>query len=314
MIAIALTCLFYTVAAQTKYYCSPCGCKYDEKDFDAAGQCPDCGMKLLKRGTYNYETPSVSSNGIIIYKSNKENYKQKLYYRSINKVGNEKRLDIDDMPLISRNGQQVLYCKEGDAIYVYDIPSGSSKKLLTKDAMPGLQTPAWDHENRNIYFAAGKFPNIGVYQFITSTGQVKPVVNDSALRYGISASPNGTHIAYRCAKPDGKGTMNKGIAVFDLKAGTEKWITTMGEYPCWSPNSKQVAFHWTDNKIYCLYVVNADGSGLKKLTTTEQGDCELPVWSADGKKIYFQTNRRQGNWEIWVMNTDGGDQRSLIDK
>jgi Tol biopolymer transport system component len=73
-----------------------------------------------------------------------------------------------------------------------------------------------------------------------------------------------------------------------------------------------LAFHWKGDKNFAIFIVNADGSGLKKIAEDKDGDCELPVWSADGRKIFFQTNRRHGNWEIWVMNTDGSEQKPFI--
>src|SRR5262249_14479904 len=52
-----------------------------------------------------------------------------------------------------------------------------------------------------------------------------------------------------------------------------------------------------------IYVANADGSGVTRLT---QG--ESPVWSADGQRIVFYT--RSGP-EIRVINADGSNERVL---
>ena len=51
-----------------------------------------------------------------------------------------------------------------------------------------------------------------------------------------------------------------------------------------------------------IYVMNAGGSGLKRLTENESDD-EYPVWSPDGEEIAFKSNR-DGNWEIYKMNAD----------
>ena len=52
-----------------------------------------------------------------------------------------------------------------------------------------------------------------------------------------------------------------------------------------------------------IYVMNADGSGLKRLTENEWDD-EYPVWSPDGEEIAFKSNR-DGNWEIYKMSANG---------
>ena len=52
-----------------------------------------------------------------------------------------------------------------------------------------------------------------------------------------------------------------------------------------------------------IYIMNADGSGVTRLTTNSAND-EFPAWSPDGSKIVF-TSGRSGNDEIYVMNADG---------
>jgi Tol biopolymer transport system component len=52
-----------------------------------------------------------------------------------------------------------------------------------------------------------------------------------------------------------------------------------------------------------IYAVNADGSGLTRLTNHPAWDSD-PAWSPDGQRIAFVSNR-DGNWEIYVMNADG---------
>jgi Tol biopolymer transport system component len=49
--------------------------------------------------------------------------------------------------------------------------------------------------------------------------------------------------------------------------------------------------------------MNADGSGLKRLTNNDASDRQ-PAWSPDGTKIAFNSER-DGNREIYVMNADG---------
>ena len=52
-----------------------------------------------------------------------------------------------------------------------------------------------------------------------------------------------------------------------------------------------------------IYVVNADGSGLKRLTNTPSED-RGPVPSPDGKSILFASNR-DGNFELYRMEIAG---------
>jgi len=58
-----------------------------------------------------------------------------------------------------------------------------------------------------------------------------------------------------------------------------------------------------------IYIMNADGTGLSRLTYNST-DEEEPYWSPDGNKIVF-TSHRDGNAEIYVMNADGSWQTRL---
>lgn len=52
-----------------------------------------------------------------------------------------------------------------------------------------------------------------------------------------------------------------------------------------------------------IYVMNADGSGVTRLTNNPSDDAS-PSWSPDARRIDFVSNR-DGNYEVYVMNDDG---------
>jgi TolB protein len=81
--------------------------------------------------------------------------------------------------------------------------------------------------------------------------------------------------------------------------------------PAWSPDGKQIAFAGNRSGAYEIYVVNADGSGLRRLTRTPRHkSSDWPDWSPDGRRIVFASDR-DGDDEIYVMDADGGDVRQL---
>lgn len=61
-----------------------------------------------------------------------------------------------------------------------------------------------------------------------------------------------------------------------------------------------------------IYVINADGTNLKRLTTNTGAEFD-PKWSPDGKRIVYRDSRRGVNHddEIYVMNADGSGQANL---
>jgi len=57
-----------------------------------------------------------------------------------------------------------------------------------------------------------------------------------------------------------------------------------------------------------IYVMNADGTGVTRLTNDPANDIQ-PAWSPDGSRIAFASNRGgpvfSGHYELYVMNADG---------
>lgn len=83
--------------------------------------------------------------------------------------------------------------------------------------------------------------------------------------------------------------------------------------PAWSPDGTKVAFGsdraYGSTQYSDIYVMNADGTGLTRLTT--DGASYDPAWSPDGKKIAFVSYRAGFPGGIYVMNADGTAQTMI---
>ena len=81
--------------------------------------------------------------------------------------------------------------------------------------------------------------------------------------------------------------------------------------PRWAPAGQLIAFVSTREQKSEVYVMNADGSAPRRLTTSPSGmSSSAPVWSPDGRRVVFVTGSRGGS-TISVMNPDGSEQRLL---
>jgi TolB protein len=81
--------------------------------------------------------------------------------------------------------------------------------------------------------------------------------------------------------------------------------------PAWSPDGKQIVFsEGSASEALGLWVMNADGSGLRQLTP-EGFD---PAWSPDGKTIAYEVDKSTPNNDIlniYVIPAAGGEPTNL---
>jgi len=91
--------------------------------------------------------------------------------------------------------------------------------------------------------------------------------------------------------------------------------STFDDSPAISPDGSQVAFltarHDPDpqfpNLKYEIYIINSNGSNLRRLTNTEAAE-DHPAWSPDGTKLIFDADYDgDGFYEIHTINSDGSN-------
>lgn len=82
-------------------------------------------------------------------------------------------------------------------------------------------------------------------------------------------------------------------------------------YPNPSPDGERVVFQSNRTGRFEIYLMNADGGNLVKLTD-RPGENSSPVWSPDGAEIVFAASP-EGHSDIYLMTSDGSNVRRLTE-
>ena len=84
---------------------------------------------------------------------------------------------------------------------------------------------------------------------------------------------------------------------------TKGTASSQNYLPMYSPDGTKLAFTSNRDGNPEIYVMNVDGSGLRRLTNHPAIDV-TPTWSPTGTQIAF-TSERSGAPSIWVADADG---------
>jgi len=131
-------------------------------------------------------------------------------------------------------------------------------------------------------------------------------------------APDGQAIAYTSYRPSA-GSSNfstyQDLVVSWLYVGkrdepTHGSPSNQNYLPAWSPDGSKIAFTSNRDGNPEIYVMNRDGSGLRRMTNNPAIDV-TPTWSPNGNQLAWVSDRT-GSPKIYVMNADGTGQRLLI--
>ena len=184
--------------------------------------------------------------------------------------------------------------------------TGANKRALIS-AGAAASVPALAM-NGKIAFTSWRDGNAQIYVMNPDGSNQTRLTNGSDWDQYPAWSPDGSRIAFQSTRYG-----ISGIFVINADGSGLRRVTyTTGgiDYdPTWSPDGARIAFIKLDSNTNPnptdIYVVNADGSNLTKLTNASRD--WAPVWSPDGSRLAFDC---AGN-SICAMDADGRNRVTL---
>ena len=159
-----------------------------------------------------------------------------------------------------------------------------------------------------VAFAAGRAQGSELMVVDVETKKSRRVTHKRNPHDSVSTfawSPDGQAIAYSAGTGGWTDKTYDDIWVVPWSGGQPSRLTDSYEDdwdPSWSPDGRRLAFDRQDDGYNWIYVIDADGTGLRRLTANFNYD---PVWTPDGRISYLDDRG------IWVMHADGSDKRLL---
>ncbi len=207
-------------------------------------------------------------------------------------------------------------------IYLFEKPGGPARRLTSDPAMD--YNPVFSPDGRWVVFCSERRGSPDLYALDLKREAPPRLLTESpAMEDAPAFSPDGRRLAFVSTRDNNAEIYSM---VFDperpgslVKAVNLTRHSTGDFNPAFSPDGRSIAFSSDRNspqkfsppgtKESDIYVMDADGSNVRRLTSVKGWDGS-PAWSADGQTIYFYSER-EGGLRIWRMKPDGSDQQAV---
>lgn len=218
-------------------------------------------------------------------------------------------------PAFSPDGNQIAFVWNGEKggnkdIYV-KILGTTTPLRLTSDGADDVN-PAWSPDGRFIAFTRRSDTQSALYIIPAIGGperRIRILSDLTSWEYaGVAWSADGKRLIFpdRLSQQEPSSLFSISLDTLEMLRLTTPPASWDGDWsPEMSPDGKKIAFvRGPESAVRDIYVMDASGGGMKRLTTDGRLILGL-AWTADSRNVVFSSNR-DGGFSLWEMPAAGG--------
>jgi Tol biopolymer transport system component len=232
----------------------------------------------------------VPSDHFVVYSASSDEKSVNLYLVNADSGENQQITNVEyaNYPAWSHDGKKIVF-SASDGLYF--MKSGKENGLTKIIDTSSFEIhPSWSPDGSKIAFISRSVENTALYDLmvvnVDGTGLITLARDLGEIDYfsSFSWSPDGKQLTF--SKPISEYrqifTINSNGTALTQVTNLSAASNALPIEPAWSPDGKKIAF-----VTYDLFIVNPDGTELKKLAEKTEGLSTFgyPLWSPDGKYI-----------------------------
>jgi Tol biopolymer transport system component len=213
------------------------------------------------------------------------------------------------LPAFSPDGRKLAFVGYERAGVNYLLVADADGQNPEQITTPSTRAagPTWFPDGDQLSFACYPDNHFSVCASSLQTRRERSLLEIGRNIEAARLSPDGKKLVFNLSD---EGITNVWTA--SLSDGQLKQLTfdkELAGFPCWSPDSKFIAYQMKRGDNAYLMVIPSDGGESTQLTSGA-GKSWPFSWSPDGDKIVF-AGERNGVWNVWWVSRSTREQKQL---
>ncbi len=213
-------------------------------------------------------------------------------------------------PILSPDQRRLAYTsyREGTpSIYLRDLTNAKDERLTSRSGIALLG--AWSPDGRYLALSKSENGNSDIFLYDLKRRHMRRLTTHNGIDVSPSFAPDSQRLVFTSSRSG-----SSQIYLTDVNGRPPTRLTDESKYnaaPVWSPQGGWIAFIGrSPEQTLELYVIQEDGTELRRVTIGGSTIEDAPTWSPDGRAILY-TRVYDGIRERRIVGIDGRNDREL---